>query len=228
MLRRRYGFSIWHNCTDKGIINALNRCCILHFADLAHIVQKYCAMESAWKAQTARWELPAFKPATGRAKRMHPYGAPNHHPIDKKVKPFMGHRTVLDDLLDKPCQIHTTPNTEPTHSLPACWVLRQVAKSGEAILTNITLERHSSEDADLNVFTVFETFSSNNRRKRALCDLAGVNQIAAVNPWNNMAITFNATDEPRARSVRAPTTLVLNPIVDGFSCLKCSWTVGVD
>ena len=39
-----------HNCTDEGILNALNRRRVLHFADLAHIVQKYYAMESAWKA----------------------------------------------------------------------------------------------------------------------------------------------------------------------------------
>src|SRR3990170_512594 len=147
---------------------------------------------------------------------MHPYGAPDHHLIDKKIKPFTGHRTVLDELLGKPCQIHTMPNTEPTHSLWACWVLRQVAKSGEAILTNTTPEKHSSEDDDLNVFTVFETFSSNNRRKRALRDLVEVNQVAALNPWNATAITLTADDEPRARSVRAPATLVLNPIVDGF------------
>ena len=55
-----------HNCTDEGILNALNRHRILHFADLAHIVKKYCAMESASKAQTARWEPPAFKQPTGR------------------------------------------------------------------------------------------------------------------------------------------------------------------
>ena len=95
-----------------------------------------------------------------------------------------------------------------------------MAKSGEAILTSIPPKRHSSEKADLNVFTVFETFSSNNRRKRALHDLAEVNQVAAVNPWNDMAITFTADDEPRARSVRAPAALVLNPIVDGFWLTK--------
>ena len=49
------------NCTDEGILSALSYHRILHFADLAHIVQKYCAMESAWKAQTARWEPPSFK-----------------------------------------------------------------------------------------------------------------------------------------------------------------------
>mgnify|MGYP005824092991 FL=1 len=40
------------NCTDKGILNAISRRDIAHFADLAAIVRKYCAMESAWKTQT--------------------------------------------------------------------------------------------------------------------------------------------------------------------------------
>ena len=38
-----------NNCTDEGIVNAINRRRILKFADLATIVQKYNAMESAWK-----------------------------------------------------------------------------------------------------------------------------------------------------------------------------------
>lgn len=205
---------------DEGLLNALNRRRILHFADSTHIVHKYCAMESTWKAQTTRWEPPAFKQPTGRTKRMQPYGAPDHQPIDKKIKPIMGHKTVLSKLLDKPCQIHTTPNTEPTHSLRACWVLWQVAKSGEAILTNTTPKKHSSEDDDLNVFMVFETFSSNNRRKRVLRDLTEVNQVATINRWNDTAITFTANDEPRAQSVRAPAALVLDPIVDGFRLTK--------
>ena len=42
---------------------------------------------------------------------------------------------MLDELLDKPCPIHSVLlNTNPTHSLRACWVVRQVAKSGESIL----------------------------------------------------------------------------------------------
>ena len=44
------------NCTAKGILNAINRRHVLHFADLATIVQKYCAMESTWKTQAAHWE----------------------------------------------------------------------------------------------------------------------------------------------------------------------------
>jgi hypothetical protein len=95
-----------------------------------------------------------------------------------------------------------------------------VAKSDEAILTNTTSKKHSSEDDDLNVFTAFETFSSNNRRKRVLHDLAEVYLVTAINPWNDTAITFNASDKPRARSVRALAALVLNPIVDGFRLTK--------
>ena len=36
-----------NNCTDKGILNAISRRDITRFADLASIVRKYCAMESA-------------------------------------------------------------------------------------------------------------------------------------------------------------------------------------
>ena len=36
-----------NNCTDKGIINAISRREVTRFADLATVVQKYCAMESA-------------------------------------------------------------------------------------------------------------------------------------------------------------------------------------
>ena len=44
------------NCTNEGILNAISRRDIVHFADLAAIVQKYCAMESAWKTQTNFWD----------------------------------------------------------------------------------------------------------------------------------------------------------------------------
>ena len=57
-----------------------------------------------------------------------------------------------------------------------------MAKSGEDILTKNTPEQHPLEDDDLKVLTVFETFTSNNRRKRALRGLAEVCQIAAINP----------------------------------------------
>ena len=95
-----------------------------------------------------------------------------------------------------------------------------MAKSGEGILTNTNPQNYSSEDNDLKVFTIFETFSSNNPCNKVLRDLAKVCQAAAINPWNDTAITFNAGDEPRYRTVRAPAALVLSPIVDGFRLTK--------
>ena len=49
-----------NNCTDIGILNAISHRDIAHFADLAAIVQKYYAMESAWKTHTKFWDPPAL------------------------------------------------------------------------------------------------------------------------------------------------------------------------
>ena len=130
---------------------------------------------------------------------MHTRATPS--PILKKTKPITGHGTVLEGWLDKPCKIHTTPDIESTHSL-----------------------RHN----ELRVLTVFETFASNNRRKRALRDLVEVCQVATINLWNDTAITFNASDEPKIWSVRAPAALASTQLWMAFGSLKCSWTVAVD
>ena len=137
-------------------------------------------------------------------------------PILKKYKSSTRHETVLEGWLDGPCKILATPDNIPKHSLRACWILRQVAKSGDDILTKNTPEQQPPEDDDPRVLTVFETFASNNKCKRALRNLAEVYQIAAINPWNDTAITFNAGDEQKYRTVRAPAALVLSPIMDGF------------
>ena len=57
-------------------------------------------------------------------------------------------------------------------------------------------------------------------RKRTLHSLAKVYQVATINPWSDTAITFNAGDEPKFRTARAPAALVLSPIVDGFRLTK--------
>ena len=44
--------------------------------------------------------------------------------------------------------------------------------------------------------------------------------MAKINPWNDTAITFSASDEPQFQTVRAPAALVLSPIVDGFRLTK--------
>ena len=154
-----------NNCTDKGILNAISRRDIAHFADLAAIVRKYCAMESAWKTQTKFWDPPALTKPRVRIKRVYSHKSPD--PITKKQKPTTGRGTVLEGWLNGPCKIHSTADTMPTHSLRACWILRQVAKSGEDLLESHKAEQHPAKEHNT-VLTIFKTFASNNRRKRAL------------------------------------------------------------
>ena len=149
------------NCTDEGILNAVSRRDITCFADLASIVQKYCAMESAWKTEIKFWDNPALNSNPVRTKRVH------HHRTlginTKKPKPSTGHGTILERWLDGPCRIHSTEDATPTHSLRACWILRQVAKIGEVLLILGAAENNPGNTST--VLTVFETFASNNMRK---------------------------------------------------------------
>ena len=114
------------NCTDKRILNAVSRRDITRVADLASIVQKYCAMESAWKTEIKFWDNPALNSNPVRTKRVHYRRTPEIN--TKKPKPSIGHGTVLERWLDGPCKIHSAEGATPTHSLRACWILRQVAK----------------------------------------------------------------------------------------------------
>ena len=84
------------NCMDEGILNAINRHHVSHFADLAAIVQKYCAKESAWKTQAASWEPPVSTKPLIRTKRMHPRRSPN--PITKKIKARYGARNRSEGM----------------------------------------------------------------------------------------------------------------------------------
>ena len=150
-------------------------------------------MESARKTETKFLDNPALKASPVRNKRVHHRQTPGSN--TKRQKPSTGHGTILEGWLNGPCKIHSTEQATPTHSLRACWILRQVAKIGENLLI---LEATESHPRDTNmVLTVFETFASNNMRKRALHSRAEVYQVATINPWSDTAITFNASDEPK-------------------------------
>ena len=97
------------NCTNKGILNAISRRDIAHFADLATIVQKYCAMESAWKTQTEFWDSPALTKTFVRTKGAN--SRKSADPIHKKPKPIPGRGTVLEEWLNGPCKMHSTQHT---------------------------------------------------------------------------------------------------------------------
>ena len=179
-------------------------------------MQKYCAIESVRKTENKFWDNLALNSTRVRNKRAHYRQAPE--PNIKKQKPSIGYGTVLEGWLNGPCKIHSSGEVTPTHSLRACWILRQVARSGEELLTPESEEHHPRNAST--VSTVFETFASNNRRKRALRSLAEIYHVATVNPWSDTTITFNASDEPKFRTARAPAALVLSPIVDSFRLTK--------
>ena len=111
-----------NNCMDKGILNAINHREITRFANLASIVRKYCAMESAWKTETNFWDNPALNTNPVRNKRVHYHNTPGL--TTKKQKPSTGQGTVLEGWLNGPCKIHSSTDTIPRHSLRACWILR--------------------------------------------------------------------------------------------------------
>ena len=173
-------------------------------------------MESAWKTKIKFWDNPALNTNPVQNKRVQHNQTPRSN--TKKQKPSIGHGTVLEGWLNGPCKIHSTEDATPTHSLRACWILRQVDKIGKDLLI---LEAAESQPEDTSTaLTVFETFASNNVRKRTLRSLAEVYQVATINPWSDTTITFNASDEPRFRTTRAPAALVLSPIVDDFRLTK--------
>ena len=129
----------------------------------------------------------------------------------KSKNPIKGTEPYWRDGLADPVKFTVQKGAIPTHSLRACWILRQVAKSGEELLAP---ENHSNSTSMAS--TVFKTFASNNMWKRTIRSLAEVYQVAATNPWSDTTITFNARDEPKFRTARAPAALVLSLIVDGF------------
>ena len=63
------------------------------------------------------------------------------------------------------------------------------SQSGEDFLIPEATEHHPVDNNA--VLTVFETFASNNRRKRTLRSMAEIYHVAAINPWSDTAITFN-------------------------------------
>ena len=90
-----------------------------------------------------------------------------------------------------------------------------MAKSGEDLLIPNATEHHPVDNNT--VLTVFETFASNNRRKQTLRSMAEICHVAAINPWSDTAITFNASDEPKFRTARALAALALEALSEALS-----------
>jgi hypothetical protein len=112
----------------------------------------------------------------------------------KKKKTIARSGTTLDNFLDKPCPVHSVLlNSCPTDSLRDCWVIRHVAKGGLTILNGTS--RHAEDfSGDDEVLMIYETFTSNNQRKRALREVNSIRRLPARGTWIDTPITFDHKD----------------------------------
>jgi hypothetical protein len=90
--------------------------------------------------------------------------------------------------------------------------MRQVAKGGLTPL-DATPSRTEEFSGDNEILMIYETFTSNNQRKRALREVNSIRGVAARGAWVDTPITFDHKDQPRSAPSRCPAALVLDPIV---------------
>ena len=64
---------------------------------------------------------------------------------------------------------------------------------------------------------IYATHIPKRERKRALRDVYAMEPVAPkFNPWSSCPITFDRRDHPTSIHHGGTTTLVLDPIIDGF------------
>lgn len=119
--------------------------------------------------------------------------------------------TTLDGLLYKPCPIYAILlNSCLSHNLRDWWVVRQVAKGGPALLVGTPSHVDQSSDED-EVMMIYDTFASNNQRKRALWEVNSIQQVKTQGAWVDTLIIFDHIDQSRSTTNRCPAALVLIP-----------------
>ena len=101
-----------------------------------------------------------------------------------------------------------------------------MAKSGEDLLIPNATEHHPVDNNI--VLTVFETFASNNRRKRTLCSIAKIFHIAAINPWSDTTITFNAVMNLNSEQLEHQPHRSSVQLWTAFDSPRYSWTAAAD
>ena len=137
----------------------------------------------------------------------------------------------MDQILDRPCQIHCTPDKPANHTNKSFWVFKQAGK-----LNAEHKEKGSpSEDDDeeprapktggqkkfppevKTVNMIYVTHIPKRERKRALRDVYAIEPVAPkFNPWSAYPITFDRRDHPTNIRHGGSAALVLDPIIDGF------------
>ena len=115
---------------------------------LTSLMTRFCAGEDSWLARrsnnredpgTSEVQDGNGKPQRNKNKCRHNGGKTEDTAVNagfsnsksgQRKKPFKGNRdgpTALDKILDRPCQIHGTPD-KPTNHTNRCWVIKQAGK----------------------------------------------------------------------------------------------------
>ena len=114
---------------------------------LTTLVARFCTGEDSWLAHsitsdhgTSEVRDGNGKPRRNKNKRRNNSGSPDDTAVNaefsgsrpgQRKKPFKGNKdgpSSLDRILDRPCQIHDTPEKPANNTNRNCWVFKQVGK----------------------------------------------------------------------------------------------------
>ena len=154
-------------------------------------------------------------------------------PIQRK-NPFKANNdgpSSLDRILDRPCQIHGTPNKPANHTNRNCWVYKQAGKLNaehkgkgspsndddqEPRQPNTGGQKQFPPEVKI-VNMIYVTHIPKRERKRALRDVYALEPVAPkFNPWSACPITFDRKDHPTSIHHGGSAALVLDPTIDRF------------
>ena len=133
-------------------------------------------------------------------------------------------------ILDRSCQIHSTPEKPANHTSRDCWVFKQ---AGKLIAENNDKGLHSDDEEETRppnnrgqkgfppqvrtVNMIYATHIPKRERKRAHRDVYAMEPVAPkFNPWSSCPITFDRRDHPTSIRHGGFAALVLDPTIDGF------------
>ena len=133
----------------------------------------------------------------------------------------------MDKILDRPCQIHGTPNKPANHSNENCWVFKQAGKlntehKGKGPPSEDDDEPHQQSTGKQKTFPQ-EVKAVNSlhviiRKNNAAPAKVGVARSTPAEPrdWMSKPITFDHLDYSRSVRNAGWTALMLDPIIDGL------------
>ena len=136
----------------------------------------------------------------------------------------------MDRILNRSCQIHSTPDKLANHTNRECWVFKQTSKINAE---NKDKGLHSDDDEEprrpntrgqkrfppqvKTVNMIYATHIPKREQKRALRDVYVMEPVAPkFNPWSACPITFDRRDHPTSIHHGGSAALVLDPIINGY------------